>query len=79
MVANRWLARSWRVPGQEALIECLDLPDGRMKLLGQEHHCRLRHVRQHCAVCLPDPLNEIAAGLLASTRAVSRGRPHRAG
>ena len=49
------------MPGQEPLIKRLDLPDERMKLLGQERHCRLRDIWQHCAVRLLDSLDEITA------------------
>ena len=49
------------MPDQEASVECLDLPDERMELLDQKHHTVLGHVRQHCAVCLPDSRGEIAA------------------
>ena len=56
------------MPDKELPIERLDLPDERMELIGQEHHCILRHIRQHCTVCLPDTINEIAAAAYALGR-----------
>lgn len=48
-----------------------DLGGTGSELLDQEHHRLLHHVRQHRVVCLPDPLDKIAATPLWST--VERG------
>jgi hypothetical protein len=47
------------MPDQEAPI--CDLPYERMRCSTKSTIASFTTVRQHCAVCLPDPLNEIAA------------------